>query len=237
MSQQPSLAKVGNPKAVFFFDVDNTLYSKSLGIDEIMRKYIREYIINSLHLDDESAEMLHEHYYKDYGLAIEGLVRFNHVDAMDYNENVDNKLPLEQILHINPELRAALARFDKSKVRLWLFTNAYRTHAERVVKLLGVEDMFEGITFCDYRKRPLICKPMREMFEKAMSEAGVSDPNLCYYVDDSELNIVHAKEIGWNKSIHLVEVNEPKGTNEKGDGVIRSLVDLPDLVPELCLPQ
>jgi len=71
---------------------------------------------------------------------------------------------------------------DRSKVKLWLFTNAYVTHGKRVVHLLGVEDMFEGITYCDYAAEKLLCKPDPAMFAKAMKEAGVSDVKDCYFV-------------------------------------------------------
>lgn len=51
-------------------------------------------------------------------------------------------------------------------MRLWLFTNAYITHGQRVVKLLGIDDLFDGITYCDYGQESLVCKPKIEMYEK-----------------------------------------------------------------------
>jgi pyrimidine and pyridine-specific 5'-nucleotidase len=75
-----------------------------------------------------------------------------------------------------------LEDIDKSKVKLWLLTNAHITHGKRVVKLLGIEDLFEGITYCDYSQEVLIAKPQKEMFEKAMKEAGAQDVGDCYFV-------------------------------------------------------
>ena len=126
--------------------------------------------------------MLHMKYYQEYGLAIEGLVRYHKVDPLEYNKKVDDALPLDEILKPDPNLRKLLEDVDKSKVRLWLFTNAYITHARRVVRLLGVEDLFEGITYCDYSQPKLTCKPHKEMYDKAEAEAGIADVQECYFV-------------------------------------------------------
>jgi len=138
--------------------------------------------MNHLSMSQEDANQLHARYYKDYGLAIEGLVRHHKVDALEYNSKVDDALPLETIIMPDPQLRSLLLDFDSSKVRLWLFTNAYITHGKRVVTLLGVDDLFEGITYCDYAAQIFVCKPHREMFVKAQGEAGVSSVEQCFFV-------------------------------------------------------
>ena len=95
---------------------------------------------------------------------------------------MDDALPLESVLYPDPRLRRLLEDFDKTKVRLWLFTNAYINHARRVVKLLGVGDLFEGLTFCDYGAEKIVCKPFEEMFLKAQAEAGAASAKECYFV-------------------------------------------------------
>lgn len=141
-----------------------------------------KYFESHLSLSRAEANELHTRYYKDYGLAIEGLVRHHKVDPMEYNRQVDDALPLEDILEPNLQLRRLLEDLDTSKVKPWLFTNAYVTHGKRVVKLLGIDHLFEGITFCDYAAMPFLCKPSPEMFKKAMKEAGIRDANKCYFV-------------------------------------------------------
>ncbi|KAL8901433.1 MAG: hypothetical protein Q9207_005203 [Kuettlingeria erythrocarpa] len=141
-----------------------------------------QYFAQHLALSAEDANMLHMEYYKNYGLAISGLVTHHKVDPLEYNREVDDALPLDGLITPNSELRRLLEDIDKSKVKMWLFTNAHITHAQRVVKLLGIEDLFEGITFCDYRQLPFVCKPHREMFEKAEAEAGVQSVEDCYFV-------------------------------------------------------
>ena len=135
-----------------------------------------------LSLTPEDANVLHQRYYKDYGLAVSGLALHHKIDPLNFNREVDDALPLDNVITPNPQLRKILEDIDKSKVKLWLFTNAYITHAQRVVRLLGVEDMFEGVTYCDYSKMPLVCKPHTEMYEKAEAEAGAPSSEECFFV-------------------------------------------------------
>lgn len=106
----------------------------------------------------------------------------NQVDPRDYNSNVDDALRLDGILKPNLKTRRLLDDIDKSKVKLWLLTNSYITHTTRVVKLLELENIFDGVTFCDYAELPLVCKPHPAMYQKAMREAGVDRTEDCFFV-------------------------------------------------------
>ncbi|TKX25118.1 hypothetical protein C1H76_2610 [Elsinoe australis] len=219
-------------RAVFFFDIDNCLYPKSKRVHNLMGDLIDKYFQTHLSLSQADANELHMRYYKDYGLAIEGLVRHHKVDPLEYNTQVDDALPLEDILQPNPQLRKLIEDIDTTKVKLWLFTNAYVTHGKRVVKLLGIDDLFEGITYCDYGARPLLCKPSKDMFEKAMKEASAVDRTRCYFVDDSGINVKGAKAFGWH-SVHLVEHDAQPPPEPTGDYEIRELEQLRAIFPQL----
>jgi len=147
-----------------------------------MAELIDQYFVNHLDLSWDDAVKLHKEYYQTYGLAIEGLVRHHQIDALEYNAKVDDALPLDDVIKPNPELRKLLEDIDRSKVRLWLFTNAYITHGRRVVRILQIEDQFEGITYCDYGTIPLLCKPDPNVYAKAMREAQVDSYSDCYFV-------------------------------------------------------
>ena len=152
---------------------------------------VDEYFIHHLSLSPKDASQLHLRYYKDYGLAISGLVKHHKVDALEYNQKVDDALPLDDLIKPDPQLRTLLEDIDRTKVKPWLFTNAHITHGRRVVKLLGVDDLFEGITYCDYTKLPLICKPHQEMYDKAENEAGAPSSEECYFVGET------LRQISW----------------------------------------
>ena len=164
---------------------NGSLTNPGAKVHDRMAHLIDEYFVNHLSLPWEEAVRLHKEYYQSYGLALEGLVRHHQIDPLEYNAKVDDALPLEGVIVPNPTLKQLLRDIDRSKARVWLFTNAYATHGKRVVRLLEVEDQFDGITFCDYAKVPFVCKPHRNMFEKAMREAGVSKAEDCFFVGES----------------------------------------------------
>ncbi|KAK6346814.1 hypothetical protein TWF696_006922 [Orbilia brochopaga] len=228
-------SSTADDRIVFFFDIDNCLYSRNLQIHDKMQVLIDDYFQHHLSLSRADATHLHARYYQDYGLALDGLIRHHRIDALEYNREVDDALPLEDIIKPDPALRTLLESVDRSRVKLWLFTNAYVTHGKRVVKLLGVADLFEGITYCDYAaEEGLVCKPKVEAFEKAMREAAAMDRAKCYFVDDSAKNCKGATEFGW-KTAHFIE--EGMHVAKKWTGVanhqIHRLEELRDVFPEL----
>ena len=220
-------------RAIFFFDIDNCLYPKNKNVHDHMAALINKYFITHLSISTEDATKLHLQYYKDYGLAIEGLARYHKVDPLDFNREVDDALPLDELLEPDPGLREVLESFDKTKVKMWLFTNAHITHGKRVVRLLDVQDLFEGLTYCDYAQRPLVPKPLPAMYEKAEREAGVTNYSKVYFVDDSWLNCKDAYARGWTNTVHLVEHQVPEPPNKACRYQISTLRELQDLFPEL----
>ncbi|KAI1107020.1 pyrimidine 5-nucleotidase [Jackrogersella minutella] len=225
----PNGAKTSKP--VLFFDIDNCLYPRSAKVYDRMADLIDKYFATHLGLPEQEAIMLHKEYYRNYGLAIEGLVRHHQIDPLDYNAKVDDALPLEGIIKPNPQLRRLLEDIDTSKVKLWLLTNAYVTHGQRVVKLLGIDDLFEGLTYCDYSEIPIICKPHKDMYAKAMKEAGVERVEDCYFVDDSYANVSSAEKLGW-ASVHLVEEGLPVPETPASKYQIRHLEELRSVFPQ-----
>lgn len=117
--------------------------------------------------------------------------------------------------------------------RLWLFTNAYKNHAKRVISLLGIGDLFDGLTYCDYSQNDLICKPMKECYDRALFEAGVTNYDNCYFVDDSAINVKAAVELGFKKVIHFIERDEDLTNTVEGSLLIRDILQLPKVLPEL----
>ena len=228
-------------RAVLFFDIDNCLYPRSLRIHDLMAELIDKYFVSHLSLSAEAALELHQRYYRDYGLAISGLVKHHQVDPLAYNRDVDDALPLEGLIKRNEGLRELLAGVDRTRCKLWLFTNAHITHAQRVVRLLDVAEFFEGITYCDYAEKRLVAKPHTEMFEKAEAEAGlVFAPGMegkgqrhdrCFFVDDSAMNCSAAKDWGWTV-VHKLEPEDAEPHTLAGQYQIRHLEQLRNLFPQ-----
>ncbi|KAI9285646.1 HAD-like domain-containing protein [Umbelopsis sp. AD052] len=210
---------------MFFFDLDNCLYHKSHGIQNLMRKYILQYF-DKLGIPESEAAVLRERYYIEYGLSIRGMIQHHQVDPVDFDEQVDGRLPLEDLLKPEPELRKML---ETLPMRKWILTNAGLQHAKRVLKLLDIEDQFEGITYCNYSEPNFPCKPEVTMYERAMKDAGVKEHNHCYFVDDSDVNVEAATKLGWT-SVHVAD--DPKKSNA-GDFQIAAITELPQVLPDL----
>ncbi|EGW31072.1 uncharacterized protein SPAPADRAFT_142381 [Spathaspora passalidarum NRRL Y-27907] len=241
-------------KKIFYFDIDNCLYRRSTQIFEMMQVKIHEYFKHNLQLNDEDAHNLHMNYYKMYGLALEGLVRNHEIDALDYNSKVDDALDLHAVLHYDQDLRDCLIKLKETHKFdfFWLVTNAYKNHALRVVSFLGVGDLFDGLTYCHYSKFPIVCKPMKEYYYNCfeLTQIDYKDPTVMakqYFVDDSEINVKAAYDLGMGHVFHYVELdsdlvkmkNKPDfakyyGTGDNSDKskikIIRHIIDLPDVI-------
>ncbi|KAG1907095.1 pyrimidine 5-nucleotidase [Suillus fuscotomentosus] len=200
----PDATPKEDPRLIVWFDIDNTLYSASTKISQAMGQRIHAYFV-ALGLDEDEASELHHSYYTQYGLALRGLTRYHNIDPMDFDRKCDGTLPLDDLIKPDPRLRKLFQDLDRTKVRVWALTNAYKTHAQRVLKILDLEDQIEGLVYCDYQQIGFTCKPEPDYYHNAMKQADVSDPCKCYFVDDSQLNVRSAKELGWGHCVHFCE--------------------------------
>lgn len=239
---------------VLFLDLDNTLYPSSTGIAEQMNTRIASFFTEKIGMTQAEAVELGRKYYKDYGLAVKGVLKHHiGIDPRDYEEWVDGGLDLQGLEH-DEELKATLG---KCTARMLVFTNAGLVHARRVLQQMHIEELFEGICYCDYAERRAenddLCnasttsiddlfpaKPEPKAYERAMRRAGISAPSQCYFADDSAQNIEAAMQVGWN----CVLVAEDKDTSMRREGkispgriAIRRLADLPLVFPKLFLPR
>ncbi|TFY58039.1 hypothetical protein EVG20_g8308 [Dentipellis fragilis] len=109
----------------------------------------------------------------------------------------------------DPALRQLFLDINRAKVRVWALTNAYRPsayqHAERVLRILNLDDQVEGVIYCDYAKPNFVCKPELQFYLDAMEKANVQDPEKCFFVDDNQGNIDGARKLGWGRCVHFCE--------------------------------
>lgn len=225
---------------ILFFDLDNTLYSKSTKIGVLMGERITLFFQNYLKLPLEESEYLGRKYYLDYGLAIRGLIKDFNINPLEYDSYVDGGLPLEEILnphdHANRLVKILLR--ELTECRKWIFTNAGLKHAMRVLKILQLEDYFEGIIYCDYCEPDFPAKPQSCAFERAMFITGAVNPRQCYFVDDSPDNVRSAMEFGWNsvlidEEMEIVNGNSSINIKHSNLKIIRNIQEIKMAFPEL----
>ena len=207
---------------VLFFDLDDTLYPNSNGLWEAIRGRMTDYLLDLLGLSLEETKEISFHYYETYGTTLRGLQINHSVDADEYLAYVHD-LPLEDYLSPDLELRKMLSSLPQQK---WIFTNADTNHANRVLRVLGLEGCFAGII--DVRALDFLCKPEKEAYLHALDLAGTTDPAKCVLFEDSIRNLTPAHDLGFTTVL--------VGTQAKhadADYSVNKLLDLPQEFPQL----
>jgi putative hydrolase of the HAD superfamily len=161
-----------------FFDLDDTLYPPTTGLWHAIKDRMNDYMRDKLNIPAEEVSQLREKYYREFGTTTRGLQAYHNLDTQDFLTYVHD-LPLKDYLTPNPTLRPVIASLP---TRNLIFTNADSAHAERVLTVLGLRDLFAGIV--DVNAIAPYCKPMPESFQIAMQAAGESDPSKCVMIDD-----------------------------------------------------
>ena len=203
-----------------FFDLDDTLYPATSGIWEAIGDRMERYMIEKLSIPSGSAAVERERLFHAHGTTMRGLVAEYQIDDVDFLEYVHN-IPIDQYLCEDLTLRQTLLKFPQRKV---IFTNADTGHAKRVLKALGIDDLFSQII--DIRNIKPWCKPQPEAFSIALKLAGIDDPTSCVMIDDAMRNLVTAHEMG------LYTVHVGSGLRvEPADAAIQSMVELPEVLP------
>ncbi|KAF3794413.1 Uncharacterized protein EJ110_NYTH02345 [Nymphaea thermarum] len=124
------------------FDMDDTLYPLSAGLNLACRKNIEEYMINHLNIDEKEVPKMCLELYREHGTTMAGLKALGfELDNDEFHEYVHGRLPYEN-LKPDPVLRNLLLSMPQRKI---IFTNADKAHAAKVLSKLGLEDCFEGV--------------------------------------------------------------------------------------------
>jgi putative hydrolase of the HAD superfamily len=173
-----------------FFDLDDTLYPSSAGLWKAIKERMNDYMRWHLDIPENEIPQLREKYFLQYGTTLRGLQAHHNIDTGEYLAYVHD-LPLKDYLVLDPVQRPIIASLQ---TRNLIFTNADLPHAQRVLTLLGLRDLFA--TIVDVNAIAPYCKPMPESFHAAMKAAGESDPSRCVMIDDLSRTTRAAREMG-----------------------------------------
>ncbi|KAG2697886.1 hypothetical protein I3760_07G126000 [Carya illinoinensis] len=134
------------------FDMDDTLYPMSSGINLACRKNIEGFMLQHLHMEETEVPRLCFDLYKEYGTTMAGLKALGYeFDNDEFHAYVHGRLPYD-VLKPDPTLRNLLLSMPQRKL---IFTNADKAHAAQVLSRLGLEDCFEGIICFETLNPPL----------------------------------------------------------------------------------
>jgi putative hydrolase of the HAD superfamily len=192
------------------FDLDNTLYPKSLGIFEMVVDRIRNYMEVRMGFEKNLARELRQEYIRNYGSTLRGLMIHQSINPQDYLEYVHD-VGVEDRLCPNPSLAELLQSISFEKA---IFTSGHLPHAQKVLRCLGVEKYFPhvfDIIFTQY-----IPKPNPEPYRQILDFLGIAGQE-CMMVEDLLPNLHPAKELGMTTV--LVGPN-PSRTHDAIDGLV-----------------
>ncbi|ADM11569.1 uncharacterized protein Eint_051220 [Encephalitozoon intestinalis ATCC 50506] len=194
------LKKIGSD-TLFLYDIDDTLYHPSNNLQEMEKKFLMEKYISLK--EGGTEEMFEEHlaisllysflFYKYVGISLEEYWKM--LSEFDYL----------QYLSPDPSLREFL--LSMKNVRRCCFTNGPRDRAENILAKIGILDCFEVVICIGKYDTTFCCKPHYKSYEFVTKALGIEVPRNVYFFDDSNSNVVKAKEIGWNGELITKDCN------------------------------
>jgi len=219
MSVLYSVYNTGMRFTTFFFDLDDTLYPPAAGLWEQIGGRINLYLSERMGFPSDQVVAIREKYFREYGTTLRGLQANHQVDMDDYLAFVHD-VPLGRYIQPNPELRAAI---EAIQARKYIFTNADSNHARRVMEVVGLQGLFNGII--DVHAIAPYCKPMPGAFKLALEKADNPDPRACVLLDDQGRITRAARLLGMYTVLVGKEV-----PGDDADAALLNLADLPDLL-------
>ena len=173
------------------FDLDNTLYPSSAGILQLFDERISNFVQRFLDTDEQTARQLQHDYYTTYGTTLRGLqAKYGEkVDVEEYLRYVHD-LELSAILSVDAELDR---RLKEIRSRKSIFTNSPIEHAQRVLKMLGIEQHFDHIF--DIRFHAFDPKPSVATYHRVLGTLGLSGEETVF-LEDSPQNLGPARSLG-----------------------------------------
>lgn len=133
---------IGPKYECLLFDMDDTLYPLSAGINLACRKNIQDYMRDHLQIEESQIAEMCLGLYREYGTTMAGLKALGYeFDNDEFHANVHGTLPYDN-LRPDPVLRTLLLSIPQRKI---IFTNSDKVHAEEILCRLGLEDCFEGV--------------------------------------------------------------------------------------------
>jgi putative hydrolase of the HAD superfamily len=178
-----------HPK-VWIFDLDDTLHDASSHVFPMMNRAMTQYIMDHLDLDEDGAHKLRQHYWRIYGATLKGLMRHHSTNPHHFLQETHRLMDLPEMLIQVKRLRHMLQGLSGRKL---VFTNAPHSYALRVLKLLGIDDIFELIFSVESTQ--FHAKPSARGFQRLLKtiKAKASD---CIMLEDSLPALMTAKRLG-----------------------------------------
>jgi len=173
---------------VWVFDLDNTLYPIETEYMALIEGRMSDFVMRQTGLAYDEARALQKKYYHEHGTTLAGLMANHGVDPQAFLDEV-HEVSMDR-LNPDPELRAAIQRLPGRKL---VFTNGGSKHAERVLRRLELDDLFEEVFHLE--AAGFTPKPNPQTYA-LMNQLHRIDPAHAAFFEDSEKNLAPAADIG-----------------------------------------
>ena len=161
------------------FDLDNTLYSASWGLEEFFFQKVWEFVASWLKLPPDEAKKIWEEGYKRNGTTAGWLKLERGLSTLDdYYAWVHPESEADCLVP-DPGLRSFLRSLPCPSSVL---TNSPRFHADRILQKLEIEDIFFRIFSIE--DTGFYGKPEASAYRRALDELGLK-PEDVLFIDDS----------------------------------------------------
>jgi putative hydrolase of the HAD superfamily len=187
-------ALVTRAPRVWLFDLDDTLHDASNASMRHLHVSMGEYIQSELGLSKVESDAMRRRYWLKYGATLLGLVRHHGVKAAHFLHHTHLLPGLESRVRGHAADMAALKRLPG---RRYILTNAPIVYARRVLGVLGIEHLFDGllaiedmVMFGDLRPKP-DARMLRWVAARLRSH-----PSRCVLVEDTLQHQKAAHSIG-----------------------------------------
>lgn len=207
------------------FDLDNTLYAADTGVFALVDRRIHQFLVERMRMTEKEARAFRAHAISAFGTTLRGLMfYYPYIDPIEFLDYCHD-IPLEQYLGPHPELRRMLEALPQRK---WIFTNSDIKHTRRVLKILGIDDLFEH--FITIETTRFIPKPHWETYAEVVFQLG-HPPSRAVFVDDLFPNLVTARRWGFQ----TIWVARRPAQSQPVDGIlkIQSVLELPAALSSL----
>jgi putative hydrolase of the HAD superfamily len=180
--------------AVWLFDLDDTLHDASFASMGELHVSMGQYIEDTLGLSTEEASALRRRYWLKYGATLLGLVRHHGVKAGHFLHHTHLLPGLESRVRGH---RADIAALQRLRGRRWILTNAPQAYAQRVLGVLGIGHLFDGVLSIEdmHMFGDLRPKPDARMLRRVAARLRVP-PSRCVLVEDTLVHQKAARRVG-----------------------------------------
>ncbi len=178
---------------VWLFDLDDTLHDAQTASMPHLHVSFGEYIQRHLRLSKDESDALRRRYWQRYGATLLGLVRHHGVRAQHFLHHTHVLPGLEDRVRGHARDFAALARLPGRK---FILTNAPADYTRRVMGVLGIERLFDGVIPIERMAmfghlRP---KPDARMLRRVAVRLRVH-PARCVLVEDTVGHLKSARRV------------------------------------------